>query len=390
MLSSNLAQIMLGVVAAAGVAGVAILVIPAPKGTQDRQESAPQLDLIEPVQPVAVEVAPDQANAAPNPEIATPPMPPTVDTLRVDPNGSVLIAGRAAPNSVVALVIAGQEVERLTADASGGFVAFAEVAPSDQIRALNLIADPEGARVASDATYFIAPIAPEPDSAAPEVADAEDTPIAPEPETVAEDTAVPEPKPEPEMLDKPAAPAVIVADAQGVRVVQSPETNAAPDVLATVALDTITYDLSGDVLLGGRASGEGFVRVYLDNQPVTTSRIEPSGGWRTDLPDVDTGVYTLRVDQVDAEGTVVSRIETPFKREEPKVVADALAVETAQPEFQVAMTTVQPGATLWAIARERFGDGIMYVSVFEANRDRIKDPDLIYPGQVFRVPDAGN
>ena len=49
--------------------------------------------------------------------------------------------------------------------------------------------------------------------------------------------------------------------------------------------------------------------------------------------------------------------------------------------------TVQTGATLWAIARERYGEGILYVRVFEANRESIRDPDLIFPGQVFRLPD---
>ena len=48
--------------------------------------------------------------------------------------------------------------------------------------------------------------------------------------------------------------------------------------------------------------------------------------------------------------------------------------------------TVQPGFTLWGIAKERFGDGVFYVQVFETNRDKIRDPDLIYPGQVFAVP----
>jgi nucleoid-associated protein YgaU len=103
---------------------------------------------------------------------------------------------------------------------------------------------------------------------------------------------------------------------------------------------------------------------------------------------VDTGIYTLRIDEVDVAGEVVSRIETPFKREEREVVAQALSADVAKPEFQVAMTTVQPGSTLWAIARDRFGDGIMYVEVFEANRDRIRDPNLIYPGQVFRMPEG--
>ncbi|MFN4172801.1 MAG: LysM peptidoglycan-binding domain-containing protein [Pseudorhodobacter sp.] len=49
--------------------------------------------------------------------------------------------------------------------------------------------------------------------------------------------------------------------------------------------------------------------------------------------------------------------------------------------------TVQPGFTLWAIARDQLGEGILYVQVFEANRDRIRNPDLIYPGQVFAIPE---
>ena len=51
------------------------------------------------------------------------------------------------------------------------------------------------------------------------------------------------------------------------------------------------------------------------------------------------------------------------------------------------MVTVQPGNTLWAIARERYGMGILYVRVFEANRDKIRDENLIYPGQIFELPD---
>ena len=50
--------------------------------------------------------------------------------------------------------------------------------------------------------------------------------------------------------------------------------------------------------------------------------------------------------------------------------------------------TVQPGYTLWGIAKANMGQGIMYVQVYKANRDKIRDPDLIYPGQVFMMPVA--
>jgi len=179
-----------------------------------------------------------------------------------------------------------------------------------------------------------------------------------------------------------------VASSEGVRVVQSGGDDTAPDVLANVALDSITYDPTGEVLIAGRGASNGFVNVYLDNQPITTSRIEEGGNWRTDLPQVDMGVYTLRVDEVNAEGEVLSRVETPFLREEPSVIAAQMAEQIDELDFKVAVATVQPGATLWAIAEQRFGAGILYVKVFEANRDTIRDPDLIYPGQVFRIPEV--
>ena len=52
----------------------------------------------------------------------------------------------------------------------------------------------------------------------------------------------------------------------------------------------------------------------------------------------------------------------------------------------IAAVTVQRGDTLWAISQDRYGSGFLYVRVFEANRDSIRDPDLIYPGQVFAIP----
>ena len=96
---------------------------------------------------------------------------------------------------------------------------------------------------------------------------------------------------------------------------------------------------------------------------------------------MESGVYRLRIDEVAADGSVTSRVETPFKREAPEVVA---GTATTAPAGSV---TVQPGSTLWAIARDRYGEGLLYVRVFEANRDLIRDPDLIYPGQVFALPD---
>ncbi|MBJ2150847.1 LysM peptidoglycan-binding domain-containing protein [Paracoccus sp. IB05] len=76
----------------------------------------------------------------------------------------------------------------------------------------------------------------------------------------------------------------------------------------------------------------------------------------------------------------------PAGAEAPAPAVPGIPIQTALPASPAISVTVQPGHTLWAIAREEFGEGVLYVQLFEANRDRIIDPDLIYPGQVFTIP----
>jgi len=185
------------------------------------------------------------------------------------------------------------------------------------------------------------------------------------------------PDPALQEISEPQAPTVMIADAQGIRVVQS----GGPEPQVQVVLDTISYDTEGEVVLSGRGPAQSDVRLYLDNQPVQLAQIDTAGGWSTQLPQVDPGTYTLRVDEVSAEGAVLSRVETPFLREEPAVLA------TLPERDGVSVITVQPGHTLWGIAREELGAGVLYVQVYEANRDLIRDPHWIYPGQIFAIPD---
>ena len=145
--------------------------------------------------------------------------------------------------------------------------------------------------------------------------------------------------------------------------------------------------------------------------PVAEALVSGTGQWFATLRDVTPGLYTLRADQIGPDGKVTARFETPFLRETPEALAAALKPQatpgtplsapvpvatpvasavpqpaTSEAAERPVSVTVQPGFTLWRIARERFGDGVMYVQVFEANKAQIRDPDLIYPGQVFTIP----
>ena len=175
-------------------------------------------------------------------------------------------------------------------------------------------------------------------------------------------------------------PKVIIADSDGVKVIQDDKRS--DDELA---LDSIAYDPLGNVTVGGRSNPSGLVRFYINNEAVSATKTNEAGYWEADLSDIIPGTYTLRIDELSLKGDVISRLESPFKREDREKLANLIAPSTSP--VRINIITVQPGNTLWAIARKRYGDGLLYVQVFEANRDKIKNPDLIYPGQLFDLPD---
>ena len=87
--------------------------------------------------------------------------------------------------------------------------------------------------------------------------------------------------------------------------------------------------------------------------------------------------------------------------EEP-VVAEAEPAETAVPQlvatpvgspelgrYATGKAIIRSGDNLWTIARRVYGSGYRYTQIYGANREQIRDPDLIYPGQVFDLPEVG-
>jgi nucleoid-associated protein YgaU len=188
----------------------------------------------------------------------------------------------------------------------------------------------------------------------------------------------------------PQAPTILLAGKTGIRVLQtSEEQQEARDNIVGVVVDSIGYSAEGEVTLAGQAPQDDAanVRIYLNNEPIVDAPVAADNQFEIELPEVDAGIYTLRVDQIDDDGAVVSRFETPFKREDPETLAElAPRLSTKSTDVAAAVITVQPGFTLWGIASERYGDGLEYVKVFEANQTQIRNPDLIYPGQVFDLP----
>ena len=80
---------------------------------------------------------------------------------------------------------------------------------------------------------------------------------------------------------------------------------------------------------------------------------------------------------VTQEPTAAAPVVAVAKKEEP--------VPAVNPKSN-GTHVVQPGDTLWAIAKKYYGNGNQYTKIFNANKDKIKNPNLIYPGQQLVIP----
>jgi nucleoid-associated protein YgaU len=277
---------------------------------------------------------------------------PSFDVVRVAADGNAVIAGRAQPGAVVVVLDGDTEIARVTADARGEWVALPARPLASGTRELSLLArtadDPAGLR--SDRVVVV---------------------------------VVPERQPAVASRGSPSGAVAVAVPRDGEagtpsRLLQVPsaEPRGAPPLPVTV--ETVDYDSTGEVVLSGRAPAGSAILLYLDGVPIGRTEGDANGRWtmRPQSP-VSPGVYTLRVDQITGDGRVAQRIEIPFARAEPP--RDAAAASER--------VVVQPGNSLWRIARRVYGAGVRYTVIYQANRDMIRDPDLIYPGQIFVLPE---
>ncbi len=301
------------------------------------------------------ELAPDnksdtEAAAPAAPEKNTPaegkstasPLTPSFDVVRVNPGGDTVIAGRAMPGSEVRILENGQVIGTVMADDRGEWVFIPEMPLLSGSRSLSLSA------TLKDGTV---------------IASTEDVVIA---------------VPEGAVSEAPKKALVLKFPKDGnkpVRVIQTPggETNRDEFPLT---IETLDYDAKGQVVIGGGAPRGARIQLYLDSDLIARLNSDDEGRWIA-RPDklIPPGLYTLRADQVGDGGKVIARVEYPFSR-----------AEDLQKMAEGTYVLVQPGNSLWRIARRVYGSGFSYTQIFEANKERIVDPDLIFPGQVFEVP----
>ncbi len=264
---------------------------------------------------------------------------PSFDVVRVSASCTAVIAGRGPVAATMVVATPERELGRVQADARGEWVLVPDLPLESGTRELKLTALIEGKPpvVSPDTVVVVVPQCTQDDHGRQAVA--------------------------------------VLTPLEGAsRLMQVPSA----DMLGSkgLSLDAVDYDEAGGVSLSGRAEPGATVQVYLNNKPVATATADAKGRWRVQLTEkVDPGVYTLRADQVREAGKVMARVELPFSRAAP----EDIRIEAGQ-------VIVQPGNNLWQIARGSYGRGAFFTVIYEANKGQIRDPDLIYPGQIFKLP----
>ena len=379
-----------------------------------------------------------------------PPGTPRFDILRVEPDGSVVVAGSALPDSSVEILSGKKVVGKGKAGPSGDFaIVFDEpLAPGDHelvIRALPEAGEP----VLSAETGIVSvPAAGDEGGEVLAMVSREGAASRILQGPVSELGSEPAPEPEPEEVAAAEPPAEPVTEEPAVEETAAVEEPAkvAEEPAAPVLVQAV--DVEKDrVFVAGKGEPGATVRIYLDDDFKGEAKVTPRGSFLLELAQgLEPGRHQLRADMLSpGGGAVASRAQvavdhepeapqvaaaetpepaaTPEPQEEEVVTATgstepaeqqpaqaAEAVETpaetpvveepAEEPVETASTEtaeepvittgrsviIRRGDNLWRISQRMLGEGKRYTLIFEANTDQIRNPNLIFPGQVFEVP----
>ena len=355
--------------------------------------------------PLAVLTTPSVSSPASSPSASSPK--PSFDVVRIDPTGDAVVAGRAAPRAQVALMLSGKPVAQAQANDDGQFVMLPpSLPPGDHVLALRATgADGE---IVSEQTVSIAV---------------------------------------PQRGGQPAVAALTEANKPTVVLSQPAAGAASGSALRIVSVEALQ---GGSMFASGFAPPGATLRLYLNESYIASVEAGADGKWSIRVErGMSAGSYRVRADRIGPDGKTVSRVEAPFDypaelarqvaaagavasgsqggesaapvavaqqslgqgatpggpttREPSSTAAASGALAQTAPQGSTAggprsgdaqnavvselrTARVQRGDSLWRISTTVYGEGTRYTQIYDANASQIRDPDLIYPGQILVVP----
>jgi hypothetical protein len=228
-----------------------------------------------------------------------------------------------------------------------------------------------------------------------------------------------------------APPALAATESKPAATAAEPSGPPSPGTNPVPSFDLARIEVTGDAVIAGRAAPGAIVDLLRDGERLDRAVADASGQFVMVLSHLPAGSYELTLSARLPDGTVTSskqgvavtvndmgtnsraaqsraeyfpetasQARAPSqplrtaKTQESAVLqpAQATPVSSASDEG-VSSPAVAPrtrvvsrGDSLWRISRITYGDGTRYAIVYRANRDRIRDPNLIQPGQILVLP----
>ncbi len=255
------------------------------------------------------------------------------DVVRITKNGDAVIAGRTRPNEEIMLFDGEIKIANIISDFNGEWVWTSQIPLKPGIKKLLLRSiNNKGEEVQSDQTIFV-------------------------------------------FLNysEPKKPLIMKSSNKGTE--QSLLLNL-EQVSEGIVLDIVEYSPSGSIMLSGRSESDTELTFFLNQKKIGISKTDEWGFWNFKTnKNMEFGKHELRIDLLSRKGAL--SFSTYIFKEDLTKIINSLDNEKI---------IVQPGNSLWRIARKTLGGGIFYSEIYNKNKVQIKNPDLIFPGQVFDIP----
>ena len=303
---------------------------------------------------------------------------PSFDLIRVESDGSIVIAGKASPNAKIEIDTGGLVIGKTVAGHEGDFAIVVDEPLRPGGYQLTLHSTTPNGVVATSLETALVSI--------PEKADGQVLVLVEKPGEPSKLITIPA------LSSTPA-----VAPAGQLKTADAPASLkpalTAPTGQPKVALDAVEIE-GRKIFLAGTAGPGRKVRAYANDILIGETEVLPGGSFLIEAErNLPVGDYMIRVDVLnDPDGAkVVARAVVPFTREPGEAIAavvPAAASETPGGKLQAVESAViiRRGDTLWRISRRVYGHGVRYSTIYLANQAQIRDPNRIWPGQVFKVP----
>ena len=258
----------------------------------------------------------------------------TFDIVRITKNGDVVMAGKSEPNEPIELLDGEEIIAEFSSDENGEWIWVSELPIKSGIKKFKLqYKNNLNISSLSDQTVIV-------------LVDNEDNSV-------------------------PKVARVLNSDVESVDMLNLEKIN------DSITLDFLSYSPPGLVIISGRTIPNTEIEIFKSAEFFGNTKSNENGIWKFIIKKNDYSNEEISIKaKINDETLILTYNENEIQKRFKKTNF----------EFYDDRIIVQKGNSLWSIARKTLGGGLFYTEIYKNNLGKIKNPNLIYPGQVFNIP----